>query len=47
MDAIPPKQGAENEPQLAAQAQRARTILLLVMAGMIGLPLLLFVLFHT
>ena len=44
MDATPPE---APDPELAAQACRARRILLLAMALMIGVPLLLFVLFHT
>jgi hypothetical protein len=44
MDAIPPE---EPDPKLAAQALRARRILMLAMAVMIGLPLLLFVIFKT
>lgn len=43
MEATPP----EDNPQLAAQAQRAKRILMLAMAIMVALPLLLFVLFHT
>lgn len=43
MDATPP----EDPAKLEAQASRARTILFLVMAAMIALPVLLFVLFHT
>jgi hypothetical protein len=43
MDATPP----DEEVCLAAQQARARTILFGAMALMIGLPVLLFVIFHT
>lgn len=44
MDAIPSK---KEEADHAAEARRARTILMLAMGGMIALPVLLFVIFHT
>jgi hypothetical protein len=44
MDATPPN---DPDPALAAQASRARRVLMLAMALMIGVPLLLFVLLHT
>jgi len=44
MDATPPD---NPDPELAAQARRAQRILMLAMALMIGVPILLFVLFHT
>lgn len=44
MDATPPK---PSDPKLVAQAERARRILFVAMALMIGVPVLLFVLFHT
>jgi hypothetical protein len=48
MDATPPdKPDDPIDPVLAAQAHRARWILLGAMAVMILLPVLLFVIFHT
>lgn len=44
MEATPPEQ---TDPESQAQARRARRILFFAMAVMIGVPLLLFVLFHT
>jgi hypothetical protein len=44
MDATPPD---GSDPALAAQARRARRILLVAMAVMVGIPLLLFVVLHT
>lgn len=44
MDATPPE---ELDPALAAQARRARLILMIAAAVMIGVPVLLFVIFHT
>ena len=43
MDATPP----DEELLRAAQAARARGILFAVMALLVGLPVLLFVIFHT
>ena len=43
MEATPP----DHNPELSAQALRAKRILMLAMAIMVALPLLLFVLFHT
>lgn len=43
MDATPP----DEEIRLAAQSARARKLLFGVMALLIGLPVLLFVIFHT
>ncbi len=47
MDATPPDDSREPDPALTARADRARLILIAVMAAMIALPVLLFVLFHT
>ncbi len=49
MEATPPddKPAPDVTPDQAAQAERAKRILMLTMAFMIALPLLLFVLFHT
>lgn len=48
MDATPPPTPTPPEdPRLRAQGDRARLILWIAMAVMIGLPALLFVLFHT
>lgn len=44
MDATPPE---EPDPAQTAQAHRARLILMIATAVMIGLPILLFILFHT
>ena len=44
MDATPPE---NPDPEMAAQARRAQRILVLAMALLIGVPVLLFVLFHT
>lgn len=44
MDATPPE---HFDPELMAQARRARRILFFAMALMIGVPVLLFVLFHA
>lgn len=44
MDATPPE---DPDVAVAAQARRARRILMLAMVLMIGAPLLLFVLFNT
>lgn len=44
MDATPPE---HLDPELQAQASRARRTLFIVMALMICVPVLLFVLFHT
>jgi hypothetical protein len=44
MDATPPD---NPDPDLQAQARRAQRILFFAMALLIGVPILLFVLFHT
>lgn len=44
MDAIPPE---ELDPALAAQARRARAILMIAAAAMVAVPVLLFVIFHA
>lgn len=47
MDATPTEKSDQPDPQLAAQASRARTILFAVTAVMMLLPILLFLAFHT
>jgi len=51
MDATPPPEISESLPRSAGEelrkARQARQILWIAMAGMIALPVLLFVVFHT